>query len=62
MNNAKYCSKHWNKNISKIRQKSKERKKFEREYVKYCDGKKYGGKREKTEREKYPIRRGNWNI
>ena len=40
---AEYCSKYQNKNIDKIREKDKERKKFEREYVKYCDGKKYEG-------------------
>ena len=40
---AEYCSKYQNKNIDKIREKDKERKKFERECVKYCDGKKYEG-------------------
>ena len=40
---AEYCSKYQNKNIDKIREKDKERKKFEREYVKYCDGKNYEG-------------------
>ena len=45
--NAEYCSKFRNKNIDKIRQKDKERKKFEREYVKCFDKKKYEEKKRK---------------
>ena len=40
-NNAKYCMKYRNKNIETIREKDKERKRFEREYEKYCDEEKY---------------------
>ena len=36
---AEYCNKYQNKNTDKISQKDKERKKFETEYVKYCDEK-----------------------
>ena len=42
-----YCNKYQNKNIDKISQKDKERKKFEREYVKYCDEEKYKKKKKK---------------
>ena len=59
--NAKYCSKYRNENINKIRQKYKERKKFEREYVKYCDKEKYKEKREKSDRERDSLRRESWN-
>ena len=38
--NAEYCSKYRIKNIDKIHQKDKERKKFEKKYVKYCNEKK----------------------
>ena len=48
--NDEYCSKYRNKNIDKIRQKDKERKRFERDYVKYCNKKKY--EVEKRQREK----------
>ena len=53
--NAEYCSKYQNKNIDKIRQKDKERKKFERDYVKYCNNnnkKKIPIENEKRQREK----------
>ena len=39
--NAEYCGKYQNNNIDKIREKDKERKKFEREHVKYCGENKY---------------------
>ena len=44
---AEYCNKYQNKNTDKISQKDKERKKFETEYVKYCDEKKYKEKKRK---------------
>ena len=50
--NAEYCSKYRNENIEKIRQMDKERKKFEREYVKYCDEKKYEEKKRKDRERK----------
>ena len=50
--NAEYCSKYRSKNIDKICQKDKERKKSEREYVKYCDEKKYEEKKRKDRERK----------
>ena len=44
-NNAKYCMKYRNKNIETIQEKDKERKRFEREYEKYCDEEKYEEKK-----------------
>ena len=45
-----------------MRQNDKERKKFESEYVKYCDEKKYEEKKRKdTERERDSLRRESWN-
>ena len=41
LNNAKYCEKYRQKNLNEIRKNGKERKKFEREYRKYCEPKKY---------------------
>ena len=41
LNNAKYCTTYRAKKLSGIREKDKERKKFEREYAKYVDQKKY---------------------
>ena len=49
--NAEYFSKYQDRNIDKIRQKGKETKKFEREYVKYCDEKKWEEKKEKRQRD-----------
>ena len=51
-NNAKYCMKYRNKNIETIREKDKERKRFEREYEKYCDEEKYEEKRRKDRERK----------
>ena len=51
-------SKYRNKNIDKIFQKDKERNKFEREYVKYCDEKNYEEKKRKdTERKRLAKKR-----
>ena len=50
--NAKYSSKYRNKNIDKIRQKDKERKKFWKKYIKYCDEKHFEEKKEKIQTEK----------
>ena len=56
--NAEYCSKYRNKNINRICQKEKERKKFEMEYLKYCDEKKYEEKkREGRERNRLAKKR-----
>ena len=41
VNNAKYCKKCRQSNLNEIRKNDKERKKFEREYRKYCESKKY---------------------
>ena len=41
VNNAKYCKKRRESNLHEIRKNDKERKKFEREYRKYCEPKKY---------------------
>ena len=41
LNNAKYCKKYRQKNLNEVRKNDKERKKFEREYRKYCESKKY---------------------
>ena len=57
--NTEYCSKYRNKNIDKIRQKDKERKKFEREYVKYCDKKKYEEKKRKDRERKRLAKKRN---
>ena len=46
-NNATYCMKYRNKNIETIREKDKGRKRFEREYEKYCDEEKYEEKKRK---------------
>ena len=51
-NNAKYCMKYRNKNIETIREKDKERKRFEREYEKYCDEEKYEEKKRKDRERK----------
>ena len=51
-NNAKYCMKYRNKNIVTIREKYKERKRFEREYEKYCDEEKYEEKYEKKRKDR----------
>ena len=51
-NNAKYCMKYRNKNIETIREKDKERKRFEREYEKYCDEEKYEDKKRKDRERK----------
>ena len=51
-NNAKYCMKYRNKNIETIREKDKERKRFEREYEKYCDEEKYEEKKRKNRERK----------
>ena len=50
--NAGYCSKYRNKDIDKICQKGKERKNFERKYVKYCDEKNYEEKNRKDRERK----------
>ena len=50
--NAKYSSKYRSKNIDKIRQKDKERKKFGKKYIKYCDEKHFEEKKEKIQTEK----------
>ena len=52
-----FSRKYRNKNIDKIRQKDKERNKFEREYVKYCDKKKYDKNGEKTNEERDSLRK-----
>ena len=55
---AEYCSKYQNKNIDKIREKDKERKKFEREYVKCCEEKKNEGQmRSNKDRERIAKKR-----
>ena len=54
--NAEYCSKYRNKNIDKKRQKDKDRTKFEKEHVKYCDEKKYEEK-ERKDRERKRLAR-----
>ena len=55
---AEYRSKYQNKNIDKIREKDKERKKFERKYVKYCEEKKYEGQmRSNKDRERIAKKR-----
>ena len=51
-NKAKYCMKYRNKNIETIREKDKERKRFEREYEKYCDEEKYEEKKRKDRERK----------
>ena len=51
-NSAKYCMKYRNKNIETIREKDKERKRFEREYEKYCDEEKYEEKKRKDRERK----------
>ena len=57
-NNAKYCMKYRNKNIETIREKDKERKRFEREYEKYCDEEKYEeNKRKDRERKRLANKR-----
>ena len=50
--NAKYCMKYRNKNIKTIREKDKERKRFEREYEKYCDEEKHEEKKRKDRERK----------
>ena len=40
INNAKYCKAYRQKNLAGIRKKDKKRKKFQREYKKYCEPKK----------------------
>ena len=55
--NAVCCSKYQNKNVDKIRQKDKERKKFEREYVKYCNEKKYEQKKRKDRERKRLVKK-----
>ena len=52
MNKNAYCSKYRNKDTDKIRQKDKERKKFEREHGKFCDEKKQEEKRRKNRERK----------
>ena len=39
--NALYCKKYRQKNLEEIRKNDGERKKFQREYRKYCEPKKY---------------------
>ena len=39
--NARYCKKYKQKNLEEIRKNDKERKKFQREYRKYCEPRKY---------------------
>ena len=41
LNNAKYCKTYREKKLSEIRKKDRERKKFDREHMKYTDKKKY---------------------
>ena len=52
MNKNAYCSKYRNKDTDKIRQKDKERKKFEREHGKFCDEKKQEEKKRKNRERK----------
>ena len=39
--NARYCKKYKQKNLEEIRKNDRERKKFQREYRKYCEPRKY---------------------
>ena len=39
--NAQYCKKYRQKNLEEIRKNDRERKKFQREYQRYCEPKKY---------------------
>ena len=39
--NAQYCKKYRQKNLEEIRKNDKQRKKFQRQYWKYCESKKY---------------------
>ena len=39
--NAQYCKNYRQKNLEGIRKNDRERKKFQREYGKYCEPKKY---------------------
>ena len=41
LNNAKYCKTYREKRLSEMRKKDRERKKFDREHMKYTDKKKY---------------------
>ena len=52
LNNAKYCRKYRNKKVDKIRKKDKERKKFAREYMKYCETTKYEEQKRKDRERK----------
>ena len=56
LNNAKYCKTYREKKLSEIRKKDRERKKFDREHMKYTDKKKYEAllkkDRERKQREK----------
>ena len=53
-NNVTYCKKYRETNLEEIRKKGRERKKLEREYVKYCEPNKYKDYLEK-ERERKQI-------
>ena len=59
-NNAKYCMKYRNKNKETIREKDKERKRFEREYEKYCDEEKYEEKKRKDRERKSFAKERKW--
>ena len=56
LNNAKYCKTYREKKLSEIRKKDRERKKFDREHMRYTDKKKYEAllkkDRERKQREK----------